>query len=488
MRIASHSLQHLKARWPGTSKKKLATDEGPSATLFAVTRRRLTFWYTGVFATLLLLSGLLLYFSMRLVLLGPIDGKLETNAQLLADYWQQTGVQPCTLHRRLSQPGNLVPYIACFDATGEYLSANALALPLSTFDDPALAQAALAAQSGIKSDTINGGNGLGSIRRYSLVVRNPDNNQEILGVVQVGLAVGDLLNALDVLITLLLIVGLVTLLGSLLGGLYLSRRAFVPTRLAFARQQAFTADASHELRTPLTLLRADAEALLRARKRMDPGDVFLLENIVAEASHMSRLVKNLLTLARLDGEAIPMKHELVDLAGLAEAVVRRSQFYAEEKHVTLSLETDQEAFVRGDATLLEQVLLILVDNAIKYNKPFGRVLVSVTVEGKQIQVGVSDTGIGIPAQDIPHLSERFYRVDKARSREAGGAGLGLAIARSIVMQHEGALRLESAFGQGTLATLELPSAPGQNRLTFSAYSAIPSQGSGDWRNTGEQPV
>ncbi len=474
-RTISRRLWPSKARWP--SEPTGEQDDGPSAHLISITRRRLTFWYTGVFATLLLLSGILLYFSMRLVLLGPIDGKLQTNAQLLADYWQQTGVQPCTLHRRLSQPpDNVVPYIACFDADGEYLSANALALPLGTFDSPALAQSALSSPTGIKSDTINGGNGLGSIRRYALVVRSSDNDQTVLGVVQVGLGVGDLLNALNVLMTILLIVGTATLLGSLIGGLYLSRRAFAPTRLAFARQQAFTADASHELRTPLTLLRADAEALLRARKRMDPDDVFLLENIVAEASHMSKLVTNLLTLARLDAGALPIKQEPVDLAALAGQVVQRSQVYAQKQRVSLSLEGRREAFVMGDPTLLEQVLLILIDNAIKYNQPGGKATVSVSEEEKQVQVRVSDTGIGIPAQELPHLSERFYRVDKARSREAGGAGLGLAIARNIMAQHEGTLRLESTVGRGTVALLELPRAP-RLQMPAAYRSASPAEAS-----------
>jgi signal transduction histidine kinase len=398
----------------------------------------------------------LLYFGMSVVLLGPMDGKLQSNAQLLADYWQETGVQPCTLHRRLSQqPDNIVPYIACFDARGDYLSANALALPLTVFDSPGLAQAALSSQDGTKSDTINGGNGLGSIRRYTLVVRSIDNSQTVLGVVQVGLAVGDLLNALQTLISLLLGVGIVTLGGSALGGLYLTRRAFAPTRLAFARQQAFTTDASHELRTPLTLLRADAEALLRGRKRMDPDDVLLLENIVSETAHMSKLVTNLLMLARLDAGAVSVKHELIDLAALAGLVVRRSQPYAEDRQISLHLEADAQVLVRGDPTLLEQVLLILVDNAIKYNQSDGMVTLRVTQVENLAQVQVSDTGIGIPANDLPRLGERFYRVDKARSREAGGAGLGLAIARSIVANHEGTLDLESTPGQGTLALLRL---------------------------------
>jgi signal transduction histidine kinase len=428
--------------------------------MFAATRRRLTFWYTGVLAALLLLSGILLYFSMQVALLGPIDGRLKDNANFLAAYWKSTGNQPCTLHLRTNQQATGgVPYIACFDATGAYLSANSLALPVSAFDVPTLAHAALSSHSGSRADTVNGGSGLNSIRRYALVVRRPNNQGSVLGVVQVGLPVGELTNALGTLVSLLLLVGAFMLCGSLVGGLYLSRRALLPTRLALERQQTFTTDASHELRTPLTLLRADAEALLRSRNKMDPDDIFLLENIVSEASHMSQLVTNLLTLARLDAGAATIKRRPIDLAAVAETIVRRSQAYAQEKQVMLTLETVPEACVLGDQALLEQLLLILLDNAIKYNQPGGTVTLGVARLEQQVQIRIVDSGIGIPAQDLPHLGERFYRVDKARSREAGGAGLGLAIARSILASHGGTLHFESTLGQGTIATARLPAEP-----------------------------
>ncbi len=461
--------QQKQAGWRSKPHRPRAQNADPSEAMFAATRRRLTFWYTGVLAALLLLSGMLLYFSMQVALLGPIDGKLKENADFLAAYWRSTGDPPCNLHLRVSQQAdNVVPYIACFDTNGAYVSANSLALPVKAFDAPTLAQTALTSLSGSRTDTVNGGNGLSSIRRYALVVRSSTNPNAILGVVQVGLPVGDLINALGTLVVFLLLVGAFTLGGSLLGGLYLSRRALLPTRLALERQQTFTTDASHELRTPLTLLRADAETLLRSRQKMDPDDIFLLENIVSEASHMSQVVTNLLTLARLDAGTAQIKHEQVDLASAAEVIVRRLQAFAREKQVTLCLEGVSEAYVLGDQALLEQVLLILLDNAMKYNRPDGTVTVHLAHVEKQIQVLVCDTGIGIPARDLPHLGERFYRVDKARSREAGGAGLGLAIARSIIAAHAGTLHIESTPGQGTAATLQLPAADSASHLTAPA--------------------
>jgi signal transduction histidine kinase len=469
MKTLTRWLQQAKISRLRKRSSEQAIKADPSAAMFTTTRRRLTFWYTGVLATLLLLSGVLLYFGMQIVLLGPIDGRLAASANSLAANWQDAETQPCNLHLRLSaQSGNVVPYIACFNRRGAYMGANALALPVSAFDAPKLAQKALASQTGTAIDTINGGNGLSSIRRYALVVRSPTSSQTVLGVIQVGLPVGDSLNALKVLVTLLFIVGFFTLIGSLIGGLYLSRRALAPTRLAFARQQTFTADASHELRTPLTLLRADAEALLRGRHRMDPDDVTLLEGIVAESTHMSQLVTELLTLAQLDAGAARLKREEVNLTNVAEVVVRRAQAYAQEKLVSLRLEAAPAACVLGDRTLLEQATLILVDNAIKYNHPNGNVTISITCAEKHAQLRVCDTGIGIPAEDLPYLGERFYRVEKARSREAGGAGLGLSIARSIVSAHAGTLRFESTPGQGTIAILQLPCPASVSHTTSSA--------------------
>jgi signal transduction histidine kinase len=255
---------------------------------------------------------------------------------------------------------------------------------------------------------------------------------------------------------LLFAVGAVTLVGAGLGGLFLAHRALEPTHRAFTRQQRFIADASHELRTPLTLLRADADVLLRGRKHLPEDDVALLEDIVSEVSHMATLTNRMLTLARLDSDALHHEHEVVHLDQVTRAVVQRVNSFAAQKDITIQVESKDSPNVIGDSMLLEQVVLVLLDNAIKYNRPGGQVTVLTAVRDHQALVEVRDTGVGIAAEHLPHLGERFYRVDKARSREAGGTGLGLSIAYGVAATHGGTLTLTSIPDQGTTATLLLP--------------------------------
>lgn len=461
MKTSMNSLRALRRRAVATTKRRLrlerASNADPSTAVFTATWRRLMFSYTTVLGALLLLSGVLLYFGLNVTLLGPIDGRLDRSAHIFARYWQDRSRAPCSGSSLLVSPsGQAVPYVACFDSTGELIHANSFANPLTPFIAPTLAKRALAAPDGIASDTVSVSQGLGSIQRYALVVRMPAPNNTVMGVVQVGLPVGDLHHSLDTVLLLLIGVGTVTLLGSLVGGVYLSQRALAPARQAFARQQTFIADASHELRTPLTLLRADAEALLRGRERLEPDDAQLIEDMLAEAVHMNGLVTDLLALARFDAGSSQIRHDVVDLTVVANEIVRRSQVIAQEREVDLKIEASAPALALGDETLLEQAALILVDNAIKYTRPGGSATVTVGARDGYVYLRVQDTGIGIPADMLPRLGERFFRVEKSRSRAGGGSGLGLAIAAGVARAHNGKLRIESMPGVGTSATLQVP--------------------------------
>jgi signal transduction histidine kinase len=195
---------------------------------------------------------------------------------------------------------------------------------------------------------------------------------------------------------------------------------------------------------------------LRDGERLPSEDVALLEDIVAEANHMARLATNLLTLARLDSTSLHQEHEVVSLAKLAQETVRRVQALAGQRGITVQLECSNNPYVIGDPMLLEQAILVLLDNALKYNRRDGCVTVHTTVQGGQGLLEVRDTGIGIASEHLSHLGERFYRVDKARSREVGGTGLGLSIARSIALAHGGQLAVSSILGKGTTVALTLP--------------------------------
>jgi signal transduction histidine kinase len=231
-------------------------------------------------------------------------------------------------------------------------------------------------------------------------------------------------------------------------------------RLRAARQMEidFVANVSHELRTPLTAVKGLVETLRDGAVDDHQVRDRFLETVEGETDRLIRLVNDLLLLSRADSEALDLQREPVDLAQLVRATASRLVTQAETKKLVLQVSVSPIApLVWADPDRIEQVLLNLLDNAIKYSRPEGTVTISVDGgQGGPALVQVRDEGIGIPAEDLPRIGQRFYRADKARSRPQGGSGLGLAIARALVQAHGGRLWLESQEGQGTVVTFTLP--------------------------------
>jgi signal transduction histidine kinase len=233
-------------------------------------------------------------------------------------------------------------------------------------------------------------------------------------------------------------------------------------RLRAARQvqMDFVANVSHELRTPLTAIKGLVETLRDGA--VDDADVRdrFLETMEDETDRLIRLVNDLLILSRADSEALDLHRELLDLGALAEATIERLASWGEERGISLSVEAAPDLpAALADADRIEQVLLNLLDNAIKFSRPGGTVMVELQgTPDSMVQVRVKDEGIGIPAEALPSIGERFYRADRARSRADGGSGLGLAIARALVEAHGGCLWVESAEGRGTVVGFWVPAA------------------------------
>ena len=224
---------------------------------------------------------------------------------------------------------------------------------------------------------------------------------------------------------------------------------------SFRHMNRFTADASHELRTPLTVLRGELEAV--AQQQDIPAQAReTIESALEESERLSKIVESLLAISRLDaGEAL-MTRERFDLAELVADTVEQMRLLAEDKRITLSCSAKDPVQVGGDPGRLKQVVVNLADNAIKYTNEGGTVDIRVAaVDGKAL-LEVSDSGVSIPTEAQPHVFERFYRVDKARSRQMGGAGLGLSIVKSICEAHGGHINVESTQGKGTRFTVKLP--------------------------------
>ncbi|MBI3865574.1 MAG: HAMP domain-containing protein [Planctomycetia bacterium] len=223
---------------------------------------------------------------------------------------------------------------------------------------------------------------------------------------------------------------------------------------AFEQQVRFTADASHELRTPLAIIMSHAELAL-ARERTSAEYRAALEAALRSSRRMKLLVEELLTLARSDAGRLQLESTPVDLRRIVEESIALLAPLADEHQVRLVVRTS-EARVTGDAHRLAQVVTNLVTNAILYNRAEGEVTIVTAIDGPDAVLTVTDTGVGISQEDLPHLFERFYRVDRARTRERGGSGLGLAICQGIVAAHKGTISVTSQLEVGTTFTVRLP--------------------------------
>ena len=232
---------------------------------------------------------------------------------------------------------------------------------------------------------------------------------------------------------------------------------FARLQEAFERQTRFTADASHELRTPLSIVVSHLELALR-KERSAAEYRESIETALRGAERMRAVVEGLLTLARADAGTLALAKDRVDLRAAVEETVAMLSPTAAERRVTF-LAALEPATVVGDRDRLRDLVTNLLTNAIRYNREGGRVDVGLRVEAGQAVLSVSDTGVGIPSQDLPHLFERFYRVDKVRSRELGGSGLGLSIAKWIVEAHGGTIGVVSQEGEGATFAVRLPAAP-----------------------------
>ena len=224
-------------------------------------------------------------------------------------------------------------------------------------------------------------------------------------------------------------------------------------------RREFVANVSHEVRTPLTNVRGYAETLMSADDIDRDIQMRFLGVISSEADRMTRIVKDLLTLTRLDYNRMEMHMQRMDLRELGQKAAAAMEGQAKSQGLTLTCDLPAEMpAVTGDPERIQQVIINIITNAIKYNKPQGSIAITGGVEAGQVFLRVEDTGIGVPKADLERLFERFYRVDKARSRESGGTGLGLAIAKQIVETHGGRIGFDSEYGKGSIVTLYLPRA------------------------------
>jgi two-component system, OmpR family, sensor histidine kinase CiaH len=261
---------------------------------------------------------------------------------------------------------------------------------------------------------------------------------------------------LENLLFVLSITGVISLAFAFLGSLYIANKSLIPIKQSWKRQRDFVADASHELRTPLSVIETTLDLLANKKKNTIESQLKWIENIQAENKRMSKLVNDMLFLARTDSDQVLLEiRKFLLNSALLEAYIP-FEVIALQKGIYIEEFKGSEAYFYGDESKIKQLIVILIDNAIKYTPIGGRVGMSLRDTDDTIEIIIEDTGVGIDKLHIDKVFQRFYRVDKSRSRKEGSVGLGLAIADWIVNEHHGSIKVESTKELGTTFTITFP--------------------------------
>jgi heavy metal sensor kinase len=452
-------------------------------------RTRLTLWYAGVLAVSLIAFALLVYYAAANVFYERQDESLRSTAETVASAY----IQELEEEESIAKANEVVlaemvfpnRYVEVTDAAGRVvawsgnLAGHVLTIPQQTVNDARtrsisftvvnhlrvavvpltakkdLGYAAVAEPLSVIDE------GLRRLRRYFfagvplilllasvggyVLARKSLSPISLMDQQTRRIKADSLSSRLDVANKRDELGGLATTINDLL----------VRLESSFKQQQRFVADASHELRTPLAVLRGETEVALAQPRSIDEYKASL--NLIKdEAEQLSRIVEDLFILARQPFDTPAIMRERVSLDKVVGECARAAQVLAARKNLKLTVNANNPLSLIGDDELLQRMILNLLDNAVKYTPAGGEVSLDLNAHNGDARITVRDTGIGIPEKDQPHVFDRFYRVDKARSRAMGGAGLGLSIAHWIAEAHGGTISVESQPGRGSAFTVELP--------------------------------
>ena len=250
----------------------------------------------------------------------------------------------------------------------------------------------------------------------------------------------------------ILIVMVLVFIGSWL----LSKMAITPIKAAWQKQIDFTADASHELRTPLSTIQTNLDVVLSNPTATVESQLKWLKNIEAESKRMSNLVANLLLLSRADADEEIISIEDLNLSSLLVDVISPYDTIVEQKGICMNMFIKEDVVIKGDQDRMRQLIVILLDNAIKYTDSGGEIDISLSCDKNKVYLEISDTGIGIEQEEIKNIFNRYYRGKKSRLSNPDGSGLGLAIAKLITKEHGGTILVKSQVGEGSVFTVSLP--------------------------------
>ncbi len=424
--------------------------------MFDRSRRRLAYWFTFSMGSILILFAFTVYYRQVKDRVREFDDRVYSQTKKIASLttyqqqeksWQIDTENVSWQNRETLPFESRIIYIRWYDSQKRLLQFIGNCPHQQSSVTPGW-------QTLQYNCNLNGTTRQKNLRQLTLPLKY---DRSLVGYLQVAVSLeplGDslarsrLFLALGVPITL----GFTGIVGWILGGL-----AMQPVRRSYEQLQRFTADASHELRAPVAAILSNAQVGLLAPAEDNRQPRQRLENIVTQSKSMSALIANLLFLARHEGQLNPQDIAKTDIVELLNSLNGEYQTLATEKGLKFNLNIPTTSLeVYSDRDLLKQAIRNLLDNAFKYTPHGGMVALKLAVKPRRILIKIRDTGIGIPAPDLPHIFDRFYRVDKARTRQTGGFGLGLAIAQQIIQAHDGKITVESEAGKGTTFQICLP--------------------------------
>lgn len=258
------------------------------------------------------------------------------------------------------------------------------------------------------------------------------------------------------LIQIFILVGFISLIFLLIISIFLTNKSIEPIKETFDKQKQFIADASHELKTPLTIIKTNTSLLMSNPEDIIKNQSKWIKYIESQSDRMSKLVNEMLSLAKLDVEENKLMFSTLNLSNIIESMLLSFDAVIFESEITLNTNISKNIVINGNTDSLKKLFSILMDNAVKYTNKGGSIYVSLFIDKSKAKLIIKNTGEGIPKDKLNKIFERFYRADDSRDREAGGYGLGLSIAKSIVTQHKGNIYASSNLNKDATFTVELP--------------------------------
>jgi signal transduction histidine kinase len=416
-------------------------------------RVQLTAWYAGVLGLVLLVLGAGLFFTVRRQMARHLDVSLRAAAAALEQAARIRETESAAAHGAVV---DAVDELHIPDRSLYLLSDDFHPIKPAVVPDwirEAIRQAAPGDQPYRNLDAPDGR----ELRVYAERFTGTTGASYVAGVVADRMELEDEYTSLIEAFAAAALAALVLVAG---GGSILVRKSAAPVERSMEQMRRFMADAAHELRTPITLLRTRAE-VAGGQEREPTRDAATLQAIEREAARLGEIAGGLLTLARADAGEWPVVRETLYLDDAIAGAIDATRAYAEQRRVFVEVGSFEEAKIVGDPALVRRLLLIVLDNALKFTPAGGRVRLDVSAQNSRAAVVVSDSGIGIPPEHLPHVFERFYRGDQVRQDVAGGgAGLGLAIAQWIASVHGARIDVASQPGTGTRVSISFPLAAG----------------------------